>query len=127
MLSFGQIIYFWEKIFFTIFVKFFFDSLVFGMTKLKMAHSRQNSPRIKKKFSHSRESLKPDGKTIFSLQNANIFQLFLLYKLVSRQGFAKNFFLIATLYRKIDLKITFDFMALQKGPEELLWPKIFFW
>jgi hypothetical protein len=57
----------------------------------------------------------------FSLENANIFQLFLLDKLVSGQGLKckKNIFWIATLYRKIDRKITFDFMALYKGPEEL--------
>ncbi len=52
-------------------------------------------------------------KSIFSIDKANISQLFLLDKLVSGQGLiARNIFLIATLYRKIDRKVTFDFMAL---------------
>jgi hypothetical protein len=49
-------------------------------------------------------------KSIFSIGKANNSQLFLPDKLVSGEVYnAKNIFWIATLYRKIGRKITFDF------------------
>ncbi len=49
-------------------------------------------------------------KSIFSLENANTSQLFLLDKLVSGQGLkCRTNFSVALLFRKIGRKVTFDF------------------